>query len=70
MMHNFTTRPIIQTLSINNCLGYSRSECLQVLLKQGINSIAFGHWLAIPSQKLLLIFRHQHCVAINSYQQK
>ena len=59
--------PITQTPFINNCLGYSRSECLQVLLKQGINSIAFGHWLAIPNQQLLLIFRHQQCVAINSY---
>ncbi len=57
----------IQSSFINNCLGYSRSECLQALLKQGIDSIAFAHWLAIPNQQLLLVFRHHHCVAIDSY---
>lgn len=59
--------PRIQTPFINNYLGYSRYDCLQVILKQGIDSIAFAHWLAIPKQQLLLVFRHQRCVAINSY---
>ena len=58
---------ITQSSFIHTYLGYSRSECLQALLKQGIDSICFAHWLAIPNQQLLLIFRHQHCVAINSY---
>lgn len=53
---------------IKNCLGYSRSQCLQALSSQNIDSITFAHWLAIPSQQLLLVFRHQHCVAINYYQ--
>ena len=66
-MQDSLIHPILQNSFIDNCLGYSRSECLQALLKQGINSIAFGHWLAIPNQQLLLIFRHQQCVAINSY---
>ena len=51
----------------NNCLGYSRHDCLQALLTQGIDSVDFGHWLAIPSQQLLLVFRNQHCIAINNY---
>ncbi|MDN5565784.1 MAG: hypothetical protein L0G25_03195 [Psychrobacter sp.] len=57
----------IQTAFINNCLGYSRHDCLQLLSNNRISNIAFGHWLAIPSQQLLLIFRHQRCVAVNSY---
>lgn len=52
---------------INNCLGFSRHQCVQALLVAGIDSVAFGHWLAIPSQQLLLVFRHQHCVAIDYY---
>ncbi len=66
-MHNAMQNTTIQTSFINNCLGYSRSECLQAFLKQGIDSIDFAHWLAIPNQQLLLVFRHQRCVAINSY---
>lgn len=53
---------------IENCLGYSRPHCAQALLTQEIDSVAFGHWLAIPSKRLLLIFRHQQCVAIDRYQ--
>lgn len=49
------------------CLGRSRHQCRQTLSAQGIDSIAFGHWLAVPSQQLLLVFRHQHCVAIDGY---
>ncbi|SNT69493.1 hypothetical protein [Psychrobacter sp. LV10R520-6] len=51
-----------------NCLGHSRQHCAQILLAQDMDSITFRHWLAIPSQQLLLIFRHQHCVAVDSYQ--
>jgi hypothetical protein len=51
-----------------NYLGHSRQHCAQILLAQGMDSITFGHWLAIPSQQLLLIFRHQHCVAVDGYQ--
>lgn len=54
------------TLS-NNYLGYNRCHCIQLLSMNEIQCIAFGHWLAIPSQQLLLVFRHQHCVAIDCY---
>ena len=59
---------IEQNQIIENCLGGSRHFCLQALSGEGIDSIAFGHWLAIPSQQLLLVFRHQQCVAIDYYQ--
>lgn len=52
---------------VKNLMGQSRQCCAQTLSGQGIDSIAFGHWLAIPSQQLLLIFRHQQCVAIDTY---
>ena len=58
---------INQTQVIENCLGGSRHFCLQALSCEGIDSIDFGHWLAIPSQQLLLIFRHQQCVAVDYY---
>lgn len=59
---------LTQNHIIENCLGGSRHFCLQALSNYGIDSIAFGHWLAIPSQQLLLIFRHQQCVAVDQYQ--
>ena len=59
---------IEQNQIIKNCLGSSRHFCLQALSDEGIDSIAFGHWLAIPSQQLLLVFRHQQCVAVDHYQ--
>ncbi len=59
---------MIQNSFFNDCLGYSRHDCLQTLLAAGVDSIAFAHWLAIPSQQLLLVFRHQHCIAISDYQ--
>ena len=55
-------------LFIKKLIGYSRADCTQLLSAQGMNSIAFGHWLAVPSQRVLLIFRHQQCVAIDEYQ--
>lgn len=51
----------------NFCLGYDREHYTHLLLTKGVESIAFGHWLAIPSQKMLLVFQHQRCVAINHY---
>lgn len=59
---------LTQNQIIENCLGGSRHFCLQALSHEGIDSIAFGHWLAIPSQQLLLVFRHQQCVAVDHYQ--
>lgn len=59
---------LTQNHIIENCLGGSRHFCLQALSNYGIDSSAFGHWLAIPSQQLLLIFRHQQCVAVDQYQ--
>lgn len=59
---------LTQNHIIENCLGGSRHFCPQALSNYGIDSIAFGHWLAIPSQQLLLIFRHQQCVAVDQYQ--
>ena len=59
---------LTQNHIIENCLGGSRHFCLQALSNYAIDSIAFGHWLAIPSQQLLLIFRHQQCVAVDQYQ--
>ncbi len=62
MSHQLTNNPIIK-----NLIGLSRHHCAQTLLSQGVDSIEFGHWLAIPSQRLLLVFRHQQCVAIDEY---
>lgn len=59
---------LIENYLIESLLGHSRHNCTQTLLNQGIDSIEFGYWLAIPSQQLLLVFRHQQCVAIDSYQ--
>ena len=53
------------TSSTQGWLGYSRRHCIQALSAQNIDSISFGHWLAIPSQQMLLIFRNQQCVAID-----
>lgn len=55
------------TLLAHFYLGYNREHYIQMLLTKGIETIDFGHWLAIPSQKLLLVFRHQKCIAINHY---
>tara|TARA_R110002073_G_scaffold239593_1_gene401242 strand:- start:94 stop:294 length:201 start_codon:yes stop_codon:yes gene_type:complete len=63
MSHQLTDNPIIK-----NLIGFSRHHCTQALSNQGIGSIEFGHWLAIPSQRLLLVFRYQQCVAIDEYQ--
>jgi hypothetical protein len=63
MPYLLTDNPIIK-----NLMGHSRHHCTQTLSNQGVSSIEFGHWLAIPSQRLLLIFRHQQCVAIDEYQ--
>ena len=63
MSHQLTDNPIIK-----NLIGLSRHQCVQTLLSQGVGSIEFGHWLAVPSQRLLLVFRHQQCVAIDEYQ--
>ena len=62
MSRQLTDNPIIKHL-----IGLSRHHCVQTLLSQGVGSIEFGHWLAIPSQQLLLVFRHQQCVAIDEY---
>lgn len=59
--------PLTQHQMLANCLGYNRQHCARTLSNQGIDSIEFGHWLAIPSQQLLLVFRHQQCVAIDYY---
>ncbi|MGB2139623.1 MAG: hypothetical protein ACPHVZ_04600 [Psychrobacter sp.] len=48
-------------------LGYSRQECRQLLANSNIDSITFAYWLAIPSQQLLLVFKHQRCVAVDYY---
>ena len=58
----------MQHIVIESLLGQNRRHCAQTLSNQGIDSIEFGHWLAIPSQRLLLVFRHQQCVAIDDYQ--
>ncbi|WP_201591143.1 hypothetical protein [Psychrobacter fozii] len=59
---------LIEGQLIESLLGHSRHHCAQHLSNQGIDSIEFGHWLAIPSQQVLLVFRHQRCVAIDAYQ--
>lgn len=66
-MQNSIIHPILQNSFIDNCLGYSRQQCLQLLSDNKISTIAFSHWLAIPSQQLLLVFRYQYCVAVHSY---
>lgn len=62
MSHTF-----IENQLAKKCLGLSRQHCSQLLTIKNIDSIAFGHWLAIPSQQLLLVFRHQRCIAIDYY---
>lgn len=59
---------IVKNHYLESLLGKSRDDCVNNLSNQGIGSIAFAHWLAIPSQQLLLVFRHQQCVAIDGYQ--
>ena len=61
--HSVTENQLIESL-----LGHSRHHCAQTLSNQGIDSIEFGHWLAIPNQQILLVFRHQKCVAVDAYQ--
>ncbi len=63
MQHTLIAKHYMERL-----IGRSRHHCTQALSNQGIDSIEFGHWLAIPSQRLLLVFRHQKCVAIDDYQ--
>lgn len=63
MQHLTQQRQIIE-----DCLGHSRHSCLLALSQASVDSIAFGHWLAVPSQQLLLVFRYQQCVAIEGYQ--
>ena len=53
---------------IKSLLGHNRHHCAQILSNQGIDNIKFGHWLAIPSQQLLLVFRHQQCIAFDYYE--
>lgn len=53
--------------SIQHYLGHSREYCLHALQSKGVDNVTFGHWLAIPSLQLLLVFRHQRCVAIDAY---
>ncbi|MDN6275226.1 hypothetical protein [Psychrobacter sp.] len=53
---------------VTSLIDQSRLHCAQVLAIHNIDSIEFGHWLAIPNQQLLLVFRHQRCVAIDGYQ--
>lgn len=53
--------------SIKSYLGYSRNDCKLLLAQSNIDCVAFGHWLAIPSQQLLLVFRHQRCVTVDCY---
>ena len=71
--NQFIDKHVAKSRSIENdliesLLGHSRHHCAQTLFNQGIDSIEFGHWLAIPSQQLLLVFRHQKCVAVDAYQ--
>ena len=46
-------------------VGMTRQHCQQQLHGALIDSVDFGHWLLIPSLKTLLVFRHQHCVAVD-----
>ncbi len=62
------TNIVENQLIIEACLGRHRQQCVQTLSNQGIASIEFGHWLAIPDQQLLLVFRHQHCIAVDYYE--
>ena len=65
---HFIKSRLIKSDLIDSLLGHSRHHCAQTLSNQGIDSIEFGHWLAIPSQQILLVFRHQRCVAVDAYQ--
>lgn len=49
----------------NDWLGLSRSTCSNKCQKMGLPTIGFAHWLAIPNQNMMLVFKHQRCVAIN-----
>ena len=63
MMYSLSSKIIVKSL-----IGHSRHYCTQILSNQGVGIVEFGHWLAVPSQRLLLVFRHQQCVAIDDYQ--
>ncbi|WP_367103484.1 hypothetical protein [uncultured Psychrobacter sp.] len=66
MKSTFTENKLIDSFA-KQLLGHSRHDCTQLLADSGVNSISFAHWLAIPNQQLLLVFRHQQCVAIDYY---
>ncbi|MDN5620046.1 MAG: hypothetical protein L0G63_06110 [Psychrobacter sp.] len=63
MTYSLSSKIIVKSL-----IGHSRHHCAKILSSQGVSSVEFGHWLAAPSQRLLLVFRHQQCVAIDDYQ--
>ena len=63
MTYSLSSKIVVKSL-----IGHSRHYCTQILSNQGVGSVEFGHWLAVPSQRLLLVFRHQQCVAIDDYQ--
>lgn len=52
----------------NDWLGLSRNSCSNKCQKLGLPTIGFAHWVAIPNQNLMLIFKHQRCVAVNAYE--
>lgn len=45
-------------------LGKNRQQIKHLLKQQSINFVEFVHWLAIPTQGLLLQFDKQHCIKI------
>lgn len=46
-------------------IGLSRNSCSNKCQQLGLHTIGFAHWLAIPNQNMMLVFKHQRCVAIN-----
>lgn len=47
-------------------IGITRQDCSTYLSQRSIASISFAHWLAIPTLQMLLVFKGQRCIAIET----
>ncbi len=53
-----------QSQTINQYLGKTSDFIANFCAEQGLKSVRFAHWFAIPQLHILLIFRHQKCVSV------
>ncbi len=57
-----------QNQSIDQYLGKTSDFITNFCAEQGLKSVRFAHWFAIPQLKILLIFHHQKCVSVVAHQ--